>query len=435
MCDEQKKMFHNKNNSMISLKNTGACVLLLLALTGCKKNDGFVHNPSAPILIDSFLPSKGSYGTEVLISGHNFTARKDQISVTLNGATCEVVGVKGGQLLVKVPMKAGSGHFIIAIDGETKSSDSAFTYIYTKKVTTVAGNGSQGFIDRVAGIAASFYFYDRTGLTIDASGNLYIADCGNHVVRKIDTAGFVTTFAGHINGEGYADGPPSAAMFNLPTDVDMDKDGNLFVADRWNWFVRKVTPDGTASSFAAIADPAGIGVDKKTGNVYVTNPSGGAVYQVLPDGTVNTLPVSFNYPSDVAVDTAGYVWVVDQGLSTIVKLDPAGGAWTATTVAGIPGTNGSANGGPGTASFNNPVGITIDKHNNIYISDYFNNSIRLVDAAGNTSTFIGTGAAGYKDGDGSVAQFTTPSSTVFDKDGNMYVLDRGNGYIRKVTIQ
>jgi sugar lactone lactonase YvrE len=427
----------NKNNSMMSPinKNIGGCILLLLALAACKKNEGFVHNPSAPILVDSILPSKGGYGTEVLIFGHNFTDRKDQISVTLNGAACEVVGVRADQLLVKVPKKAGSGHFIVAIGSETKSSDSAFTYIYTKKVTTVAGNGSQGFIDRVAGTDASFFFYDRTGLTIDAAGNLYIADCGNHIIRKIDTSGFVTTFAGHINGEGYADGPPYKAMFNLPTDVDMDKDGNLFVADRWNWFIRKVAADGTASTFAPIADPAGIGVDKATGKVYVTSPSTGNVYEVLPDGTVNTLPVTFNYPSDVAVDMAGKVWVVDQGLSTIVKLDPAGGAWTATTVAGIPGTTGSANGGPGVASFNNPVGITIDKQNNIYISDYFNNSIRVIDAAGNTSTFIGTGTAGYKDGDGATAQFSTPSSTVFDKDGNMYVLDRGNGYIRKVTIQ
>ncbi|MDO6430653.1 IPT/TIG domain-containing protein [Flavitalea sp. BT771] len=416
-------------------KNIGVSILLLMALSACKKNDGFVHNPSAPILVDSFLPSKGGYGTEVLIYGNNFTTARDKISITLNGMACEVVGVNQGQVLVKVPLKAGTGKFAVTIDGETKSSDAAFSYIYAKKVTTVAGNGSQGFIDQVAGTAASFYFYDRTGLTIDGTGNLYIADCGNHIVRKINTSRFVTTFAGHINGEGYADGPPSTAMLNLPTDVEMGKDGNLYVADRWNWFVRKIAPDGTASSFAAIADPAGIGVDKATGNIYVASPSNGEVYQVLPDGTVNTLPVSFNYPSDVAVDTAGYVWVVDQGLSTIVKLDPTGGAWTATTIAGIPGTTGSANGGPGTATFNNPVGITIDKQNNIYISDYFNNNIRMIDAAGTTTTFIGTGSAGYKDGDASEAQFSTPSSVVFDKDGNMYVLDRGNGYIRKVTIQ
>jgi len=416
-------------------KTPGGCFLLLLMTTACKKNAGYVHNPSAPVVVDSFLPSKGGVGTEVLIYGDNFTTDKEQVSVTLNGAACEVVGVNQGQLLVKVPSKAGSGHFAITISGKTESSDSLFTYIYTKKVTTLAGNGLQGFIDRVSGTSAAFYFYDRTGLTIDTAGNLYIADCGNHIVRKIDTMGFVTTFAGHINGEGYADGPPSVAMLNLPTDVEMGPDGNLYVADRWNWFIRKVTPDGTAYSFAAIADPAGIGIDKATGDLYVTSPSQGKVYQVLPDGTINTLPVSFNYPSDVAVDTAGKVWVVDQGLSTIVKLDPAAGAWTATTVAGIPGTTGSANGGPGTAAFNNPVGITIDRNNNVYISDYFNNNIRLIDATGTTSSFIGTGASGYRDGDASEAQFATPSSVVFDKNGNMYVLDRGNGYIRKVTIQ
>ena len=195
-------------------KYFAGCVILLAVLTSCKKNEGFVHNPSKPIVVDSFLPSKGGYGTEVLIYGNNFTTDKDQVAVTLNGMGCEVVGVDGGNLLVKVPLKAGKGRFSISIAGKTMASDSLFTYVYTKKVTTLAGNGSQGFIDQVTGLSASFYFYDRTGLTIDTNGNLYIADCGNHIIRKIDTSGFVTTYAGHIHGEGYADGPPSVAMLN-----------------------------------------------------------------------------------------------------------------------------------------------------------------------------------------------------------------------------
>ena len=405
-----------------------------IQIAACKKDEGFRHNAAAPVIIDSFIPAKGGVGTEVLVYGSNFSDNKAEITATLNGVACEVVGVDQGHFILKVPSKAGTGPIAITIGSQTAASDSLFNYIYTKKVSTFAGNGQQGYQDKVSGTDAGFYFYDRTGMTIDTTGNLYIADCGNHIIRKIDTTGFVTTFAGHINGEGYADGPPATAMFNLPTDIDIDKDGNLYVADKWNWFVRKITPDGTAYSFAAIADPTGIGVDKKTGNVYVTNASGGKVDQITPDGTITELPVSFNYPSDVAVDASGALLVVDQGSATIEKLVLASGAWTKTTIAGIPGTTGYTNGLLGVGTFNNPVGITIDKSGNIYIADYFNNSVRILDSKGNLSTFIGTNG-GYSDGDGSTAQFANPSSVVFDKSGNMYVLDRGNGYIRKVTIQ
>ena len=406
----------------------------MMQMTACKKEGTFRHNASAPIIIDSFVPAKGGAGTEVLVYGSNFSNNKADVAVTVNGVACEVIGVNGGNLVLKVPSKAGTGPVVLAIGSQTGKSDSLFTYLYTKKVSTFAGNGSQGYQDKVFGKDAGFYFYDRTGLTIDTAGNLYIADCGNHIIRKIDPSGYTTTFAGHINGEGYADGPPATAMFNLPTDIDIDKSGNLYVTDKWNWFVRKITPDGTASSFAAIADPTGIGVDKATGNVYVTNASGGKVYQVTPDGSITELPVSFNYPSDVAVDAAGHLVVVDQGTSTIEKLVLASGAWTKTTIAGIPGTTGYTDGLLGVGTFNNPVGITIDKNDNMYIADYFNNSVRILDPQGNLSTFIGT-SGGYSDGDGSTAQFANPSSVVFDKGGNMFVLDRGNGYIRKVTIQ
>jgi hypothetical protein len=418
--------------SMIRLINNRIAwvvVIVITILAACKKNNGFTHNAAAPITIDRFLPAKGAGGTDVLVRGSNFTNNKDEVTVTINGKVCSVAGVNEGNILFKVPFKAGSGPIVISIGSNTVVSDGSFEYVYQKKVSTWAGKGGQGYIDRQSGADAQFYFYDRTGMIADAAGNLYIADCGNHCIRKIDTTGYVTTFAGRI--EGYQDGPAATAKFDLPTDIDIDNDGFLYVADRWNWFVRKIAPDGTVSSFAAIADPAGIGVDKVTGNVYVASPSKGKVYQVTPAGDITELPVAFNYPSDAAVDGEGNVLVVDQGAGTIEKL--AAGSWQKTTMAGTAGATGFENGPVGTASFNNPVGITI--HNgNVYIADYFNNSIRTISGV-NTFTFLGTGDAAYADGDAAVARFNNPSSITFDKNDNMFVLDRGNGRIRKVTIQ
>lgn len=409
----------------------GVLLFLTSIIAGCKKDDGFKHNPETAIMVDRFLPAKGGVGTEVLVYGSNFTNNKEEVAVTLNGMSCEIVGVKEDNLLFKVPSLAGSGVISISIGGKTGTSSTSFVYVYQKKVSTFAGNGTQGFIDKQYGTDAAFYFYDRTGITSDTAGNLYVADCGNHCIRKIDTAGYVTTFSGYGHGEGYLNGAAATAKYELPTDIDIDKQGYLYVADRWNWFVRKIAPDGSVTSFAAIADAAGIGVHKATGNVYVTSPSYGKVYQVTPAGAITELPVTFNYPSDVAVDDQGNVLVVDQGSGTIEKL--AAGSWSKTTIAGTAGVIGFADGVPGLSAFNNPVGITINS-GNIYIADYFNNSIRTISGT-NTYTFLGTSDAAYVDGDASIARFNNPSSIVFGKNGTMYVLDRGNGLIRKVTIE
>jgi sugar lactone lactonase YvrE len=407
-------------------------LLILTGITaGCKKEDGFKHNPDAAIVIDRFLPAKGIVGTEVLVYGSNFSNNKEEVAVTLNGMPCELVGVNENNLLFRVPSKAGSGVINISIAGKTGTSSTSFEYVWQKKVSTFAGNGTQGFIDRQYGTDAAFYFYDRTGITADATGNLYIADCGNHCIRKIDTAGYVTTFSGYGHGIGYFDGPPATAKYNLPTDIDIDKNGYLYVADRWNWFVRKIGPDGSVTSFAAIADPAGIGVDKASGNVYVASPSMGKVYQVTPVGVITEVPEAFNYPSDVAVDDQGNVLVVDQGTHTIEKL--VAGTWNKTTIAGTTGVIGFTDGATGSSSFNNPVGITIN-NGNIYIADYFNNSIRTISGA-DSYTFLGTSDASYVDGDAAIARFNNPGSIAFGKNGAMYVLDRGNGRIRKVTIE
>ena len=407
-----------------------------MQITACKKDAGFVHNSSADIIVDSFIPAKGGAGTEVLLYGANFTNNKAEVTVTLNGAACEVVGVNQGNLALKVPAKAGTGHFTVTIQGQTGVSDAVFNYVFTKTVSTVAGNGSQGFSDMVSGTQAGFYFYDRTGLTVDTLGNIYIADCGNHCIRKVDSTGYTTTFSGFKAGEGWVDGPHATAQYNLPSDIEIDNAGNLYVADKWNWHVRKITPDGTASTLSDwVEDPSGIGINKTTGTVYVACAGYKKVYEITPDGKTTALPVSFNYPSDVAVDTDGNLMVVDQGTSTVEKLTYSAGTWVKTIIAGIAGTTGFVDGGPAVATFNNPLGITLDRSNNIYIADYYNNSIRIIDATGTTSTFIGTGSAGYSDGGGSEAKFNQPSSVAFDKYGDMFVLDRGNGYIRKVTIK
>jgi sugar lactone lactonase YvrE len=304
-------------------------------------------------------------------------------------------------------------------------------------------------------------------VAVDTNGNVYVTDGGNNTIRKVTPAGVVTTLAGLAGSSGTNDGTGSAARFNYPRGVAVDSAGNLYVGDRDNDTIRKVTPDGTnwvvttlaglagnggsadgTNSTARFANPAGMAVDS-AGNLYVADHGNSTIRKVTPDGTnwvVTTLAglagvtgsqngtgsaARFNYPSSVAVDNAGNVYVADYANATIRKVTSAG---VVTTLAGLAGNTGTNDGTGSAARFYWPQGVAVDSNGKVYVADTFNNTIREVTSAGVVTTLAGVaGCPGSADGTGSAARFNLPDGVAVDTNGNLYVADENNSMIRKVT--
>jgi sugar lactone lactonase YvrE len=320
--------------------------------------------------------------------------------------------------------------------------------------TVVAGADSAGLVN---GIGVAARFNHPFGLAVDAAGNVYIADEGNSVIRKMDITTQVTTFAGMPGVTGAANGVDTAASFYKPFGVATDAAGNVYVADAGNNQIRVITPAGVVSVFAGTGasglgngsaanatfnSPMGVAVDG-SGNVYVADYGNDLIRKISTAGTVSTFAGSgatgadngadtsatFNLPESVAVDAAGNVYVADNGNDIIRKITPAG---MVSTLAGS-GMAGSANGTGTAASFNSPFGIAVDGAGNVYVADAGNNQIRKITAAGVVSTFAGSGAKGANNATGAAASFNTPSGVAVDGAGNVYVADENNNLIRKIT--
>ena len=326
-------------------------------------------------------------------------------------------------------------------------------------VSTVAGvAGSEGFADG-AGNAARFRI--PTGVALDSAGNLYVADQFNHTTRKITPAGVVSTLAGLPGSGGSADGTGSAAQFDGPAGIAFDDSGNLYVADSGNHTIRKITAAGEVSTFAGLAGssgsvdgtgsaarfhfPSSVGVDSAS-NVYVVDRFNFTIRKITPAGVVSTVAglagtwgstdgsgsaARFYYPSDLAVDSESNVYVADEYNHTIRKITPAG---VVSTLAGLAGTWGSADGVGSGARFYSPRGLAVDGAGNVYVADLINSTVRKITPAGVVSTPVGmAGSSGSADGAGSAARFNRPLSVALDAASNVYVADTENRTIRKIT--
>ena len=216
----------------------------------------------------------------------------------------------------------------------------------TGYVSTVAGSGNSSYADG-QGITASFY--RPMGLTLDELGNLYVADCLNHCIRKITPSGYVSTLAGSINSiSGYVDATGTAARFYRPSDLKQDASGNLYVTDWYNNMIRKINPLGVVSTFAGSITPGS------------------------NDGLGSA--AGFHSPSAMAIDLAGNLYVCDENNNKIRKVTPGG---QVTTIAGT-GTASTINGAGNAATFNQPFGIALDSYGNAYVAEYTSNLIRKV---------------------------------------------------------
>ncbi|MBI3039348.1 hypothetical protein HYY75_09935 [bacterium] len=275
--------------------------------------------------------------------------------------------------------------------------------------STVAGTvGSPGSTDDGAGGGTAKFSYPFS-LGVDSARSLvFVADRNNHTIRKIN-AGIVSTVAGSGGVSGSADGTGSAARFYFPSGLAVASSGNVYVADTSNHTIRKLTFD--AVGVATVTTIAGIPGISGSGDGI------GAESQ-------------FYQPSGVAVDNSGNVYVADTSNNTIRKISAAG---VVTTLAGLAGNAGSANGTGTAARFNNPLGIAVDGSGNVFVGDNYNHTVRKITSAGVVTTFAGlAGSSGSADGSGSTARFNYPAHLAIDSSGNIYVADKGNHLIRMI---
>ncbi len=337
---------------------------------------------------------------------------------------------------------AGTGY-----GGLIKFTTSTAANATTATVSTFAGNGTGGLVNAV-GTGAQLY--NPLGMAADAAGNLYVADQFNHVIRKITSTGLVSTFCGS-GANGHVDGPANIAQFSSPNAIAVDKSGNVYVTDQGSNLIIKITPDGTATTLAGIGAPGyvnsssplkaafnnmqGIAVDA-TGNVFVSDAGNNRIREVNTKGSVTTLAGSgsysqidststyaaFNRPAGLAFSSKGLLYVADNFNHAVRSVTTDG------TVKTVIGNNIQ------TALIGNPVAITFDASDNMYIVDvagrvlrYNTSSSVLYDLAGTSGTY------GFADGVNTTAQFNSPNGIALVS-GVPYISDSNNNRIRKMVV-
>ena len=392
------------------------------------------------VSIAGINPTSGTHGITIKIAGKNFSPVLNQNTVTINGVAATVTAASLTNLDVTVPKGAGTGIVAATVNGVTANGP-VFTYhlsptvstvvqfqtpIYTVsdangnvyisdinnhivrrltpggQLTTLAGTGTAGYADAKDPLQAQFN--GPSGLAI-YNNNLYIADNGNHCIRRISlSGGDVYTLAGFPQ-PGFADGPGLQAQFNGPIGLAVDSQGNLYVGDTNNARIRKISTTAVVTTFAG---------NGQTG---------------FADG--NGVAAQFNTIGDLTMSSTNILYVADILNHRIRRID---GQATVTTLAG----NGNAafvNGTGTAARFNNPYGVGCDASGNVYVADFTNHSIRRVTPQGAVTTLAGNGTSGLVDGSGTAARFNQPTDVTVVPNGNLYVTDYGNQRIRLIIFE
>ena len=334
-------------------------------------------------------------------------------------------------------------------------------------VTTYAGTGSAGFVNGDTSIAS---FSNPFGICLDQEGNVYLADAYNHCIRKIDTDGEVSVYAG-AGTPGYLDGPAEEAKFNQPLNICLDTEGNMYVSDFLNQRIRKISYDMevttvAGSGFAGWQNgpaeeakfnyPRGICLDD-LGNIYIGDSWNHRIRKIAVDGTVSDwagggdvigvqsvgdyvdasdTAARFYTPCELSIDQYNNIYVADAYNHRIRKIDPDA---MVTTVAGSggfgPSGGGFNNGSVEEAQFNTPTACHVIPDGTIFVGDGSNQRVREISIYGYVATFAGSGEAGFDDGPDTLATFDFPRGTVLDMAMNrLYVVDYNNHAVRIIHL-
>ncbi len=300
-------------------------------------------------------------------------------------------------------MKVISTIFLFVIIFQTSTKGQA-----KYKFETFAGS-VDGYLN---GDRTKALFRSPEGITMDDKGNLYVTEYLSSIIRKVDAKGNVSILAGQPLKTGYKDGKASESLIDRPHGIAVDKKGNIFFCDMKNHLIRKIDKSGIVSTFAGRKGESGIrdGLNKNA---------------------------QFNQPEGIVVDSQGNLFVVDTYNFSVRKIDKNG---KVTTFAGVGGKKGYANGNGKQALFNMPIGISIDKNDNLFVVDAIydspkqgNSLIRKIDSNGNVSTFAGVhGKDGHKDGTLLKALFHKPVGIATAEDGTIFVADTEADLIRMI---
>ncbi|HEY0797187.1 MAG TPA: NHL repeat-containing protein [Acidisarcina sp.] len=383
-------------------------VSTIYTLTASNSSNGVVATSQAtatvtisacpPPTISSFnasLPSVGPGGNVTLTAVFDSTLGQTASIDNGVGAVMSGVSVPSGPL-------SASTTFTLTVSGTCGD--------VTTQVRVLAGNivlfaGQPSFPGTTDGLAANAQFNRPQGIAIDSLGNLFIADTNSNTIRKITPTGAVSTLAG-TGTQGSADGTGTAASFNAPMYLAVDAADNVYVSDTGNNTIRMITAAGVVTTVA--------GTPGVAGSLDGAGPS-----------------AQFSGPAGIAVDGSANLFVVDSGNDTIRQIAPGG---VVTTLAGMPGMIGQADGTGPAALFNGPVGIAVDSSGTLYVADAGNDTVREIMSGGVVSTLAGKALQrGSTDANGAAASFRNPSSVAVDAEHNLYVADQDNYTIRRIS--
>ncbi|HTH83539.1 MAG TPA: hypothetical protein VL490_11420 [Mucilaginibacter sp.] len=362
------------------------------------------------------LTPNTTYYLRAYVTGSTGTGYGDVISFTTNATSAVPIGtvttIAGSASNSGFADGAGASVLFDGPQNIAYNSSTGLLYVsdvFNNLIRTVTTTGttatlSNATIGYANGSLATAMFYGPKGISFDAQGNAYVADLGNNVIRKITPGGTVSTFSGNASA-GYVDGAATVAEYFNPQGTATDAQGNVYVADRSNNLIRKITPAGVASVFA--------------GAIAATGYTQSSVFGYL-DGDPSV--ALFNYPTALTVDAQGNVYVADFKNQAIRKITSTG---TVSTYAGnlnFPTLVGT------------PTGLAVDSKGNLFIAD---SSGRILEITASKVLYVLAGSAnttGYADGVGAAAKFSSPSSLTIDAQGNLYVADFGNNVIRKIVV-
>jgi sugar lactone lactonase YvrE len=345
--------------------------------------------------------------TDVVMSGDQFRCiAADKVGAVTSSPPATLT-VSSGLLVTSLPAAGG-------LNGDGTNP------LFYAIATDVAGNiyvvdSYNGLVRKItsAGEVSTLApsFFGAQGVAVDAASNVYVTDKDNQVIKQIFPNGVVTNLAGLLETSGWSDGTNSGARFNNPWGIAVDSATNLYVGDSGNQTIRKLTRIGSSQNWA------------------VTTIAGLAGNPGSADGTNSD--ARFQNPAGMAVDSSGIVYVADSGNNTIRKLTPSGTNWLVTTIAGRAGQNQYRDGVGTNAFFYSPSGIAVDAGGNLYVADTSNQLVRKITPQGVVSTLAGSYfTANYADGFYTNAQFSFPYGVAVDSVGNIYVADTFNNTIR-----